>query len=246
MMTWIVLGASSSVARAFARALAERGDGVILAGRDESDLEATAADCRVRGAPLAETVFFDAFDRASHRAIARRAERAARDGPLGVLLAFGSMPEQEAMETDPDLALACIDATYCGAVSILLRLAPVLAAARSGKLIVMGSVAGDRGRLKNHIYGSAKAGLAVFTAGLRNRLGRCGVSVTTVKPGFLDTAMTWGLPGIFLAASPSAAARAMLSAADKGRDEIYFPFFWRAIMTIIRHIPEKIFKRLAI
>lgn len=246
MMSWIILGASSSVARAFARVVAERGDNVILAGRDHADLDLTAADCRVRGAPQAEILHFDALDRASHKVLADRARQAAETGSLGVLLAFGLMPDQAEMETNPDLALTCIEATYSGAVSTLLHLAPVLETASAAKLIVMGSVAGDRGRLKNHIYGSAKAGLATFTAGLRNRLGRKGVTVTTIKPGFLDTAMTWGLPGIFLAASPDATARAMLSAVEKGRDQIYFPFFWWAIMMIIRHIPERLFKRLAI
>ncbi|MBI3513387.1 MAG: SDR family NAD(P)-dependent oxidoreductase [Proteobacteria bacterium] len=196
--TWLVLGASSSVARAFARLVAESGAAVLLAGRDHDDLGRSAADLTA------------------------------------------------AMEADPALATATIEATYTGAVGVLLGLAPLLEAGRRGHVVVLGSVAGDRGRLKNYVYGSAKAGLAVFTAGLRNRLFRSGVLVTTVKPGFLDTAMTWGLPGMFLVASPEAAARACLNAALKGREVIYTPAFWALIMLIIRLIPERIFKRLSI
>ncbi|HEX2114477.1 MAG TPA: SDR family NAD(P)-dependent oxidoreductase, partial [Alphaproteobacteria bacterium] len=108
------------------------------------------------------------------------------------------------------------------------------------------SVAGDRGRIKNYVYGSAKAGLSAYLQGLRARLFRSGVTVTTVKPGFVDTAMTFGLPGMFLVASPESVARACLAAARRGREEVYVPFFWWGIMTIIRNIPERIFKRLSI
>jgi len=112
--------------------------------------------------------------------------------------------------------------------------------------VALGSVAGDRGRLKNYVYGAAKAGLHTYLQGLRARGVRSGVQVVTVKPGFVDTAMTWGLPGMFLVASPDAIAAACLSAVAKKRDVIYAPFFWWGIMTIIRHIPERIFKKLNI
>jgi short-subunit dehydrogenase len=167
-------------------------------------------------------------------------------GALDVFLAFGTMPEQAALEADPALAVATIEATYTGAVAVLLGLAPLLETGKRGHVVVLGSVAGDRGRLKNYVYGSAKAGLATFTAGLRNRLFRAGVLVTTVKPGFLDTAMTWGLPGMFLVAPPEAAARACLKAALKGREVVYVPVFWALIMLIIRLIPERVFKKLSI
>ena len=108
-------------------------------------------------------------------------------------------------------------------------------------LMLSGSTADRIGRRRTF-----QAGLAVFTAGLRNRLYRAGVLVTTVKPGFIDTAMTWGLPGLFLVASPEAAARAILAAALKGREIVYVPRFWALIMLIIRLIPERIFKRLSI
>jgi len=121
-----------------------------------------------------------------------------------------------------------------------------LEAQRQGRVVALASVAGDRGRIKNYVYGSAKAGLATYLQGLRARLFRAGVSVTTVKPGFVDTAMTFGLPGMFLVADPADIARSCLKAAERGKDVIYAPFFWWAIMTIIRHIPERIFKRLGV
>jgi short-subunit dehydrogenase len=244
--TWLVLGASSAIARAFARLVAERGAAVLLAGRDRDDLARTAADLGARYGAHAEVLGFDARDRASIAAVVAHCRAVVPSGALDVFLAFGAMPEQAAMEVDPALATATIEATYTGAVELLLGLAPLLEAGGRGHVIVLGSVAGDRGRLKNYIYGSAKAGLAVFTAGLRNRLFRSGVLVTTVKPGFVDTAMTWGLPGLFLVAAPETVARACLAAALNGREVIYTPRFWALIMLIIRLIPERIFKKLSI
>ena len=128
-------------------------------------------------------------------------------GRLNAVLLFASMPEQKDMDATPELAHDCIAATYGGAVSILQHLAPHIEARKGGTIIGIGSVAGDRGRLKNYIYGSAKAGLHTYLAGLRNRLGRSGAHVLTAKLGFVDTALTWGAPGIFLAASPEMVAQ---------------------------------------
>jgi decaprenylphospho-beta-D-erythro-pentofuranosid-2-ulose 2-reductase len=237
---WLVLGASSSVARAFARLAARGGADLILAGRDVDDIERSAADARLRGGGSVDVRSFDAAERASHAGfVAALPER-----PLNVFLAFGLLHPQAAAERDPALAEAMIDVNYLGAVSVLGRLAPVMAAHGRGAIVVLSSVAGDRGRPSNYIYGSAKAGLNVYLQGLRAKLAGAGISVTTVKPGFLDTAMTWGLPGMFLVASPQACAAACLRYAAKGRDVAYFPAFWRLIMAIIKAIPETIFKRL--
>jgi len=244
--TWLVLGASSSIARAFARAVAAAGAGVLLAGRDQDDLARSAADLTARYGTPAAPLDFDARDRASLARVVEHCRAQVPSGRLDVFLAFGSMPEQSAIEADPALAAATIETNLTGAVELLLGLAPLLEAGKQGHVVVVGSVAGDRGRLKNYVYGAAKAGLATFTAGLRNRLFRAGVLVTTVKPGFVDTAMTWGLPGLFLVAAPDAAARAMLKAALKGKEVVYVPAFWALIMLIIRLIPEKIFKKLSI
>lgn len=243
--TWLILGASSSVARALAGLAAARGCHILLAGRDMEDLERTASDLQIRHGVTAEAVRFDATDYDRHAAFAAQCGAKSK-GRLNIFLSFGIMPEQSDIDRDFDLARRTIEANYLGAVSILSRLAPILETRAVGSIVVLGSVAGDRGRRKNYVYGSAKAGLHTYLQGLRARLSDAGVSVTTVKPGFLDTAMTWGLPGMFLVASPEACAQACLNYAEKGAEIRYFPWFWWGIMTIIKSIPERVFKKLSI
>jgi short-subunit dehydrogenase len=242
--TWLVLGASSAIGRAIAEAAARRGSDVILAGRNLDELERTAAHIRITSGRKASTAPFDALAFDTHQYFAN--EIAGRTGELNVALLFALMPEQAEMDSDPAKALACIAASYMGAVSVLHHLAPHLEAKGRGVVIGFGSVAGDRGRLKNYIYGSSKAGLHAYLSGLRNRLGRRGVHVMTVKPGFVDTAMTWGKPGVVLAARPEVVAEACLRAGEKRKDVIYVPGFWRWVMLVIRLIPESIFKKLSI
>jgi short-subunit dehydrogenase len=242
--TWLILGGTSTIARAFARAVATEGASVVLAGRDMAELERSAKDLAAGHGFSARALAFDARDLASHAGVA--AEMAKSDGILNVGWFIGSMPEQAAIDADPALAEGVLADSFGGAVSILQHLAPVLEAQRGGAVLALGSVAGDRGRLKNYVYGAAKAGLATYLSGLRNRLGRSGVHVVTVKPGFIDTAMTWDAEGMFLVASPEDAARDCLGAVRKKRDVIYTPWFWRWIMLIIRTIPERVFKKLSI
>jgi len=242
--TWIVLGASSSVGRAFARQAAAQGSDVILAGRDADDLQRTAADVALRAGCRADAMHFDAEAMDEHEAFVDAC--VGRGRPIDVFLLFGAMPEQAETDRDFTLALQTINVNYVGAVSVLNRLAPHLEAQGGGRVVVLSSVAGDRGRLKNYLYGSAKGALNLYLQGLRARLGRSNVSVTTVKAGFLDTDMSYGMPGLFLVASPEACAKACLQLSAKGRDVAYFPFFWWFIMTIIKSIPERIFKRLNI
>ncbi|HYE00238.1 MAG TPA: SDR family NAD(P)-dependent oxidoreductase [Alphaproteobacteria bacterium] len=242
---WVVIGASSSVARAFARAAAETAD-IVLAGRDREDMEATAADLRLRSGRAVAVLPYDAADFDGHADFVARCWAAAEGRRLSVFFAVGDMPEQEAALRDFRIAKRVMDVNFLSAVSLLTHLEPGLRRQRGGAVVVLGSVAGDRGRRRNFVHGSAKAGLHAYLQGLRSHLLADGVRVVTVKPGFLDTAMTWGLPGLFLVASPEAAARASLRSAAKGRDEVYFPGFWRLIMAIIKAIPEPIFKRLSI
>jgi len=237
---WLVLGAGSSVARAFARAAAESGADLILAGRDIADLDRIAADARIRGGGSVDVRVFAALDRAGHEAFVGELPRR----PFNVFLAFGLLLAQDSIERDPTLAQQVIAVNYLGAVSILSRLAPRMAIEGRGTIVALSSVAGDRGRSSNYVYGSAKAGLSVYLQGLRARYSAKGISITTVKPGFMDTSMTWGMPGMFLVASPEACACACLRFAAKGRDVAYFPAFWWPIMAIIKLIPERIFKRL--
>jgi short-subunit dehydrogenase len=242
--TWIVLGATSSMARAFARKVATDGACVLLAGRDMAELAAIAADCRLRGARAAEAVAFDARDPSGFPALIERMER--EEGQLNAAVFVGSMPAQAEIDADPALIDGVVADSHTGPARFLQMLAPVIEARGGGTVVGVGSVAGDRGRLGNYVYGSAKAGFATYLSGLRNRMTRTGGHVVTVKPGFVDTAMTWGLPGMFLVASPEKVADDILKAVRKQRNVIYTPFFWRFIMLIIIHVPEFIFKKMKI
>ncbi|NNU81236.1 SDR family NAD(P)-dependent oxidoreductase [Halovulum dunhuangense] len=241
---WIILGASSAMARAFARSLAVDGAALALCGRDEADLGRDAADLLLRGAADALVLRYDSRDPDCEAAILSHAQD--RPGPVNVAVFAGSMPPQTAVEEYPHLLDGVVTDNFTSAARLLLKLAPLMEARGAGTIVGVSSVAGDRGRLKNYAYGAAKAGFQVFLAGLRNRLGRSGVHVLTVKPGFVDTAMTWGLEGMFLVASPQDVARDIRRAVERKRNVIYTPIFWTLIMTIIRLIPERIFKKLQI
>ncbi len=243
MSTWLILGASSAMARALARAVAQQGDGVLAAGRDIDDLGALAADCALRGAPVAEAIAFDARDPSGFAAIRERC--AAAPGPLNIAVFVGSMPPQDEIDANPDLIADTVADGLTGPAQLVTLLAPLVEETQ-GTVVGVGSVAGDRGRIGNYVYGAAKAGFHTYMSGLRNRLTRAGAHAVTVKPGFVDTAMTWGLPGMFLVAAPEDVARDILRAVKKRRDIIYTPFFWRYIMLIIRSVPERIFKKLSI
>jgi short-subunit dehydrogenase len=242
--TWIILGATSTMARALARALATQGAGLLLAGRDMAELELIAQDCRLRGARLAEAHAFDARDPGGFAALLARAS--AEEGTLNAATFVGSMPAQAAVDADPALIAGTLADSFTGPATFLHMLAPQIEARGGGTVVGVGSVAGDRGRLGNYVYGAAKAAFHTYLSGLRNRLTRAGGHVVTVKPGFVDTTMTWGLPGMFLVASPEAVAADILRAVKRRHNVIYTPFFWRWIMAIIRAIPEPLFKRLKI
>jgi len=242
--TWLILGATSAMARAFASAVADRKTGVLLAGRDMDDLQASASDCLLRGARLAEAVTFDARKPAGFEAIAQRL--AAEEGRINVAVFVGYMPPQAEIDKNPELIEQVSTDNFSGPARLLQMIAPLIEERGSGTIVGVASVAGDRGRIGNYVYGAAKAGFATYLSGLRNRLTKAGGHVVTVKPGFVDTAMTWGLPGMFLVASPNDVAKSILNAVDKKKNEIYTPFFWRYIMLIIRNIPEAIFKKMSI
>ena len=203
-----------------------------------------ARRCLLRGARLAEAVTFDARKPAGFEAIVQRL--AAEEGRINVAVFVGYMPPQAEIDKNPELIEQVSTDNFSGPARLLQMIAPLIEERGSGTIVGVASVAGDRGRIGNYVYGAAKAGFATYLSGLRNRLTKAGGHVVTVKPGFVDTAMTWGLPGMFLVASPNDVAKAILNAVDKKKNEIYTPFFWRYIMLIIRNIPEAIFKKMSI
>ena len=239
----LVLGATSAIAQSTVRLLAARGASLYLVGRNPERLAAVAADARTRGAVQVEHEAMDLDALAGHEALVERAVAAL--GALdGVLLAHGILGDQEAAQRSYAEAEKVLRTNFLSAVSLLTPLANRFEAQRSGTLVVISSVAGDRGRQSNYIYGASKGALSVFLQGLRNRLARAGVAVVTVKPGFVDTPMTAAMKKNPLFASPERVARGILGAVEAGRDEVYLPGFWAPIMLGIRSIPERVFKRL--
>ncbi|HNR30290.1 MAG TPA: SDR family oxidoreductase [Candidatus Hydrogenedentes bacterium] len=245
--TAVILGAASTVARSIAMEFARGGYALVLADCDHEETARIAADVALRFDVACHAVPFDATAYCTHRPFLEECRRILGVEPQGVVLCFGYMPEQREAQEDFAKAQRAIDTNLTGAISVLELFASAFEARRGGFIVGLSSVAGDRGRKANYIYGAAKAGLTCFLSGLRNRLHTAGVHVLTVKPGFMDTKMTYGmpLPGP-LVASPGQAARAIVRALRKGKDEVYVRFFWRYIMLIIRNIPEWQFKKMNI
>lgn len=239
----LVLGATSAIARAAAAHLAQRGYDLFLAGRHAETLERNAADLRTRYGVRVDVGIFDATNASTHAAFVAEVDAKA-DGLMGVVLAFGVLGDQERAKEDFSAAKEVIDANFTGAVSVLTHCASVLEQRGRGFIIGISSVAADRGRQSNYVYGAAKAGLDAFLSGLRNRLHPAGVRVITVKPGFVDTPMTFGKEGMFLVASPEEVGARVVSALDGMQDVVYVPWFWQPIMRVIKSIPEGVFKRL--
>lgn len=241
----LILGATSAIARAAANSFAAKGHPLYLAGRDRTELQRLANDIRIRHGVEVYEGLFDAAQCDTHPAFVQQVLQKMKHLD-GALLAVGQLGDHKKALYDFSEAHTIITHNYVGACSILSVLANHFAAQRSGFLIGISSVAGDRGRQSNYIYGSAKGGLSLFLQGLRNRLAREGVHVMTVKPGFVDTAMTFGMPGLFLVAQPQTVGDAIVRAVEKKKNVVYIPGFWRAIMAIIRSIPEPLFKRMTL
>jgi decaprenylphospho-beta-D-erythro-pentofuranosid-2-ulose 2-reductase len=242
--TVLILGAASAIARAVAAEFAYRGFDLLLTGRDLQELDSMAADLRLRYGVKVERQPFDALALETHRGFVEDCRKASKDNLAGVVVCFGYLGDQTVAEKDSGETRRILDTNLLGAVSILGLLANHFEAKKEGFLCALSSVAGDRGRRSNYIYGASKAGLTVFLQGLRNRLFSSGVAVITIKAGFVDTRMTYGRPGLFLVASPERAARQIAKAVLRRKDESYVPGFWRPIMFLIRCIPERVFKRM--
>jgi decaprenylphospho-beta-D-erythro-pentofuranosid-2-ulose 2-reductase len=241
--TVLILGATSSIGKAIAVEFAQQGAALHLAARDAFEVERVASDLALRYKVPVSWSQFEACDYASHAGFLSTAidllERLD-----GIVVCVGELGDQQEAQLDFSRAQRIIDSNYTGVVSILTHAANYLEKQGSGFIIGISSVAGDRGRPSNYVYGSAKGALNLFLQGLRSRLAKSGVRVLTVKPGFVDTKMTFGKSGMFLVANPEQVARAIVKASDNKRNVVYVPGFWFAIMWIIRAIPETIFKKM--
>jgi short-subunit dehydrogenase len=242
----LVVGATSGIARPLCRLLAERGCRLILAGRNLSDLEAMAADLSVRFGTSVEVEPFDALDFDGHRAFVDRCLDRFDDDLTGAVVCHGILPDQHECEHDLAALRNAMDVNFTSYASVLHLLAEPMEKRRQGWLCVISSVAGDRGRQSNYVYGATKAALSTFLEGLRNRLFKAGVHVLTVKPGMVDTPMTEGKinPKSPMVARPERVARDIDWAIRARRNVLYTPWTYSGVMGIIRSIPEGIFKRL--
>ena len=238
----LIVGATSAIAEATARLFAADGDRLCLAGRDETRLTAIAEDLRVRGAAQVETIALDANDFSRHEPVLSHAARA-MGGLDTVLIAHGTLPDQQACQASVDATLEAITTNALSVIALLTLVANRFEQQGAGTIAVISSVAGDRGRQSNYVYGTAKGAVSIFAQGLRNRLARGGVKVVTIKPGFVDTPMTAAFKKGALWATPGAVARRIHRAMVKGEDVVYTPWFWRWIMAIIKAVPESIFKK---
>lgn len=235
----LIIGARSDIAMALARRYAAAGHDLQLAARRSESLAADAADIALRHGVRASVHELDILDTASFEAFC--------DGlptlPGTAICVVGVLGEQPVSQADPQAAALVMRSNYEGPALLTAIIANRFEARGSGTIIGISSVAGDRGRASNYVYGSAKAGYTAFLSGLRNRLSKRGVHVMTVLPGFVRTKMTAGmdLPPR-LTAEPEAVAEAIFNAAAKRRDVIYVKPIWRLVMTVIKAIPERVFK----
>lgn len=246
MPTALVLGATSGIGEAVARRLASEGYDLVLAGRSEAPLQANARDLEVRYGVRARVRLFEALDFASHAGWIEDCAAEIEGGLSGVLLCYGAMEDESEAASDPERARRMIDVNFSSPVSILDRAAEHLSARGEGWICALSSVAGVRGRASNFHYGATKAGLSAYLSGLRVRLGRVGVGVIDVRPGIIDTKLTFGLPGLVFPASPERVARDVSKAIRKNRAVVYTPRIWQPIMLVIRLLPDFVFRRLSL
>lgn len=241
----LVIGATSAIAEHCARIWAARGDAVYLVARNEERLKTIAADLKVRGASQADTYCADLNDMGGHAALLDAAQ-ATMGGIDTVLIAHGTLSNQKGCEQSVDETLAEITTNALSTISLLTPVANRFEAKQAGTIAVISSVAGDRGRASNYVYGSAKAMVTAFTSGLRQRLHKSNVAVVTIKPGFVDTPMTAEFKKGLLWAKPAAVAAKIVEAIDAKKSEVYVPAFWWAVMAVIKAIPNKILVKISL
>jgi len=238
---WIlILGAGSDIAIATAHKYAQNGCSIYLCSRNIKELKKEARNIEIRHEVNVDVIYFDALDYESHKEFYNDLPVK----PKGVLLAFGLLGEQKVQQEEFELAKLVIDTNYVSAVSILEIISQSFEKTKSGFIIGISSVAGDRGRSSNYIYGSSKAGLSTYLEGLQHRLFKSNVHVLIVKPGFVATKMTasMNLPSL-LTARPDEVSSAIYEGIRKKKNVIYVKSVWFFIMALIKNTPKFIFKK---
>lgn len=243
MSTILIFGATSAMAEHCARLWAARGDTLVLVGRSEAHLHRIAADLRVRGAHAVDVISADLNAMDQHPKLIGQAVAFLKTIDT-VLIAHGTLSDQKACEHSVELTLSEIQTNALSTVSLLTLLATQFEHQGRGHIAVISSVAGDRGRATNYVYGSAKALVTAFASGLRQRLSPHGIHVLTIKPGLIDTPMTSGFSKGPLWAQPAMVAIQIVKAIDQKKSVVYVPGFWRWIMGIIQLMPHAVFNRM--
>lgn len=239
----LIIGATSDIAKSLANVYASQGNDLYLTARNPQDLEKFSKSIKVKHNVEVKVLQYDITSYDKNQEF----YEALSPQPQGVIVASGYMTMQDIAENSLNLSQQTMNVNLIGPINILNIVANSFEKRKEGFIIGISSVAGDRGRASNYIYGSAKAGLTAYLSGLRNRLFAANVSVLTVKPGFVDTKMTKGLDlPENLTVQPDDVALDIYNAQQKNKSEIYTKSIWRYIMFIIRNIPEFIFKRLSI
>jgi short-subunit dehydrogenase len=245
-MNIVIIGATSAIAEAFAKRYCKKpASQFLLVGRNEQKLQVIADDLSVRGAAKCHVLVADLEEKQSYSECAEKAQTLLGKVDL-VLMAHGVLGDQKEAEQDVDAMLQIMNANATSSLALLTLFANMLEQQGSGVIAFISSVAGDRGRPSNYVYGASKAVVTTFLQGLRARLAKSGVHVLTIKPGFVDTPMTAAFDKGLLWVKPEVIAEGIEKAIDKRKDEVYLPWFWQIIMAIITRIPEKIFKKLSL
>ncbi len=242
----LIVGATSAIASACARHWAEEKAQLFLVGRNAERLRQICDDLRARGATSVTLHILD-LDRIEEHAAMLKACENAMNGLDIVLVAHGSLSEQAACEKDPALAMREFHTNAVSVIALTTAISEAMRVAGNGTIAVISSVAGDRGRASNYVYGAAKAAVSAFCEGLAARMQRHGVHVLTIKPGFVSTPMTahLKLPAL-LTATPARVARDIVAAIGRRAFVVYTPWYWRYIMCIVRAMPGFILRRMSI
>jgi decaprenylphospho-beta-D-erythro-pentofuranosid-2-ulose 2-reductase len=245
LMKILIVGATSAIAHETAKCFARDGAELYLVGRNSEKLAAVADDLKVRGAKRVETFQLDLVEMERHQELLETA--IATLGTLDMLLiAHGTLGDQQLCQQSVAETMREFANNCTSFISFLTISANYFEQQRRGCIAVITSVAGDRGRPSNYVYGTAKAAVSTFLQGLRARLYKSGVAVVTIKPGFVDTPMTAAHKKGLLFAKPRSVGEGIYKAMKQGKDVAYLPWFWRPIMFVVRSIPESLFKRLSL